>query len=67
MSKAIRAIVLLAVLAGAGYATLRYRASHKAPEVQYRTAAAEKHRIVGKVTASGTLSALVTEIGRAHV
>jgi HlyD family secretion protein len=58
--KVLRAVVLLALLAGAGFAGWRYRATHQAPEVTYKTANAEKHRIVGKVTASGTLSALVT-------
>jgi HlyD family secretion protein len=60
MSKILRAIVVLALVAGAGVGLWRYRVSHKAPDVQYKTAAADKHRIVGKVTASGTLSAIVT-------
>jgi HlyD family secretion protein len=60
MSKIIRAVVVLALVAGAGAGLWHYRATHKAPEVQYKTAVAEKHRIVGKVTASGTLSAIVT-------
>ena len=60
MLKVLRAVVLLLVLAGAGVAAWRYRATHQTPEVTYKTAAADKHRIVGKVTASGTLSAIVT-------
>jgi HlyD family secretion protein len=38
----------------------RWRATHKEPDVVYKTAAVEKRRIMGRVTASGTLSALVT-------
>ena len=60
MSKTIRALVALVVLAGIGVGAWRYRASHKTPEVQFKTATVEKHRIVGKVTATGTLSSLVT-------
>jgi HlyD family secretion protein len=60
MYKVIRTAVLVLLVAGVGVAAWRYRVSHKAPDIQYKTAAAEKHRIVGKVTASGTLSALVT-------
>jgi HlyD family secretion protein len=43
---------------GAGY--WRYRAKHEAPEISYKTAVVERRNIVGRVTASGTLSALVT-------
>src|ERR1700677_956703 len=60
MSKIIRAIALFLLVVGVGVGAWRYRATHKAPDVTFKTAAAEKHRIVGKVTASGTLSALVT-------
>ena len=60
MYKVIRTAVLLLLVAGVGVGAWRYRVSHKAPDIQYKTAAAEKHRIVGKVTASGTLSAIVT-------
>src|ERR1700688_1014996 len=52
------ALLLLLVAGGVGY--WRYRESHKPPEVTYKTAPVEKRRIVGKVTASGTLSAIVT-------
>jgi HlyD family secretion protein len=52
-------IALLVVLvAGVGYGI--YRAKHRPQEVQYKTAPVERRRIVGRVTASGTLSALVT-------
>jgi HlyD family secretion protein len=60
MAKTIRALIVLVLLAGIGVGAWRYRVAHKAPDVQFKTATVEKHRIVGKVTASGTLSALVT-------
>jgi HlyD family secretion protein len=60
MNRALRASVLLLVLAGAGAGAWKYRATHQVPEITFKTAAADKHRIVGKVTASGTLSAIVT-------
>lgn len=50
--------VLVPLAAGAGY--WRLRLSHRAPEVQYKTGPVERRHIVGRVTASGTLSALVT-------
>jgi HlyD family secretion protein len=52
-------IVLLCVLGGA-YTYFRYSQSHKAPDVEYKVATVEKRRIVGRVTASGTLQAVVT-------
>jgi HlyD family secretion protein len=51
-------VALVAVLAGVGY--WRFRISHAPPAVQYKTAPVERRHIVGRVTASGTLSALVT-------
>jgi len=51
--------LLLIVLAG-GAAVWRYRASHSVSDVQYKTAPVELRRIVGRITASGTLSAIVT-------
>jgi HlyD family secretion protein len=60
IAKILRPLVFVAVLAGACFGVWKYRSGHRAPEIQYKTATAEKHRIVGKVTASGTLSALVT-------
>src|SRR5271170_1432998 len=53
-------LAVLVILATAGVVYWRYRESHKPPEVVYKTAPVEKRHIVGKVTASGTLSALVT-------
>ena len=38
----------------------RWRASHAAPDVTYRTAPVEKKPIVARVTASGTIQATVT-------
>jgi HlyD family secretion protein len=59
MKKSAPWIALLVVLvAGVGYGI--YRAKHRTAEVQYKTAPVERKRIVGRVTASGTLSALVT-------
>jgi len=50
--------VLALLAAGAGY--WRLRLFRPAPEVQYKTGPVERRRVVGRVTASGTLSALVT-------
>jgi|HubBroStandDraft_1064217.scaffolds.fasta_scaffold20335_4 HlyD family secretion protein len=52
------ALALIPLAAGAGY--WRYRVTHRAPDVLYKTAPIERRHIVGRVTASGTLSALVT-------
>ncbi|HLK40319.1 MAG TPA: efflux RND transporter periplasmic adaptor subunit [Polyangiaceae bacterium] len=48
------------LIIGLGVWFWRYRAAHKAPEVTYKSAPVEKRHIVAKVTASGTLSAIVT-------
>jgi HlyD family secretion protein len=53
-------LVFLVVLVAAGGGYLVYRMKHRQPEVTYKTAAVEKRNIVGRITASGTLSALVT-------
>ncbi|MGD0523866.1 MAG: efflux RND transporter periplasmic adaptor subunit [Polyangiaceae bacterium] len=53
-------LAVLVILATAGVVYWRYREAHRPPEVVYKTAPVEKRHIVGKVTASGTLSALVT-------
>jgi HlyD family secretion protein len=50
------AVVIIAALGG--YAA--YRAKHHAAPVAYKTTPIEKRHIMGRVTASGTLSALVT-------
>jgi HlyD family secretion protein len=60
MQKGIGWIVLALVVAVAGGGYAAYRAKHRAAPVTYKTAPVEKRHIVGRVTASGTLSALVT-------
>jgi HlyD family secretion protein len=60
MKKRLPWILALLVLAAAGFASWRYAVAHRTPEVTYKTAPVEKRHIVGRVTASGTLSALVT-------
>ncbi len=50
--------LLIVVAAGLGY--WMYRMRHRPPDVQYKALPVERRRIVGRVTASGTLSALVT-------
>jgi HlyD family secretion protein len=60
MKKRIVWIALLLVLVAVGVGGWRWRAAHMPPEVQYKTAPVEKRHIVGKVTASGTLSSIVT-------
>ncbi len=52
-------IVLLAGI-GAAIGGWRYHVAHRAPDVEYKTAVAAHRRIMARVTASGTLSALVT-------
>jgi HlyD family secretion protein len=53
-------ILLPVILLGGGLGYWRYRAHHRPPEVQFKAAPVERRHIVGRVTASGTLSALVT-------
>jgi HlyD family secretion protein len=53
-------LVFLALLGGGGFAFWRYEATRPPPAVHYRTAQVAKKAIVGRVTASGTLSAIVT-------
>ncbi|HEY8086462.1 MAG TPA: efflux RND transporter periplasmic adaptor subunit [Polyangiaceae bacterium] len=60
MKKRIVWIALLLVLVAVGVGGWQWRAAHLPPEVQYKTAPVEKRHIVGKVTASGTLSSIVT-------
>ncbi len=51
---------VLAAFSVAGVGVWRYRAAHRRPDVEYRTAPVERRRLVARVTASGTLSAIVT-------
>jgi HlyD family secretion protein len=60
MKKALLWTLALLVLAGVGYAGWRWRAQHSTVLPTYKTAPVDRRRVVGKVTASGTLSALVT-------
>jgi HlyD family secretion protein len=60
MQKRIGWIVLLVAVVAGGIGFAVYRLKHKPPEVTYKTAPVEKKHITGRVTASGTLSALVT-------
>jgi HlyD family secretion protein len=53
------ALVALA-LGAAGVVTWRWRQAHQKPPVEFETAAVDTGRIVSRVTATGTLSALVT-------
>ncbi|HZU81383.1 MAG TPA: efflux RND transporter periplasmic adaptor subunit [Polyangiaceae bacterium] len=60
MKRALRWIVTLAALAGIVGGAVWYRRTRKPPSVHYETVKAERGRLVAKVTATGTLSALVT-------
>jgi HlyD family secretion protein len=60
MKKALAWIVPLVLLVAGAVAYFSLAGGAKAPEIEYRTAAVEKRRIVGRVTASGTLQAVVT-------
>src|SRR5450631_3856820 len=60
MKKRLIWIAVLLLLVGGGFGLWRWRSAHQAPAVTYKTAPVDKHRIVGRATASGTLSALVT-------
>ena len=53
-------LAALVVLLMAGFGVTRWRAAHKKPPVEFDTAAVDRGRIVARVTATGTLSALVT-------
>ena len=55
-----RLVLALAVVLIAAAGIWRYKTTHRPPEVQYKTAPVERRAIVGRVTASGTLSAIVT-------
>jgi HlyD family secretion protein len=60
MKSALRWIVVVVVFAGVGVGFWRYRATHHTPDIQYKTVGLERRHIAARVTASGTLSALVT-------
>lgn len=52
--------VVVGAFGGGGYGVWRWREASKPAAVTYTTAKVEKRRIVGKVTATGTLQATVT-------
>jgi HlyD family secretion protein len=60
MKRKIPWIAALLLVVVAGVAFWRYRAAHRPADVQYKTVPVDRRNIVGRVTASGTLSALVT-------
>jgi HlyD family secretion protein len=53
-------VVSFVVFAAVATGVWRWRVAHAQPEVTFKTANVEQRRIVARVTASGTLSALVT-------
>ncbi len=55
-----RLAIAAAALAAAVIATVAWRATRPAPAPKYETVRVERGRIVAQVTATGTLSALVT-------
>ncbi len=60
MKKALFWIVPLLLLAAGGFGYYKYTSTPRPAEIEYRTTAIEKRRIVGRITASGTLQAVVT-------
>ena len=64
MSSAVRrvavTVVALGVLGTGGAGVMRWRNAHRKPPVEFDTANVDRGRIVARVTATGTLSALVT-------
>src|SRR5579883_1319908 len=58
----LRWALALALVAGAVAGVVRYRSAHAASPVSYETAAVDRGAIAAKVTATGTLSALVTVV-----
>lgn len=53
-------VALAAVLGGGVIAWLKYSAAERKPKIHYETAGIDRGQIAAKVTASGTVSALVT-------
>ncbi len=60
MKRAIGWLVAILVVAGTGYGAWRWQKAHKVIKVDYKTEAVRRKRVIGRVTASGTLSAKVT-------
>jgi HlyD family secretion protein len=53
-------LVIAAAVGGGGYALYRWRQASAKPAVEFETAKVERGKVVARVTATGTLSALVT-------
>jgi HlyD family secretion protein len=60
MRRWLTSILVLAALGGGGYALWRYLREPEAAKPVFQTHAVDRGRIIGKVTATGTVSALVT-------
>ena len=60
MKKAIKWLIILLLLAGIGFGVWRWQKARQVVKVDYKTDVIKHKRIVGRVTASGTLSAKVT-------
>jgi HlyD family secretion protein len=64
MTSAVRRLLVIAlaaaVLAAGGAGVWRWRRAHQKAPVEFDTAAVDRGRIIARVTATGTLSALVT-------
>ena len=60
MKKAIKWLITLLLVAGIGFGIWRWQKAKHVVKVDYKTEAIKRKRIVGRVTASGTLSAKVT-------
>ena len=66
MKKILGWLLTIVVLASAGWGIWRWQASRKVIKVDYKTEAVKRKRVVGKVTASGTLQAKVTLAEATH-
>lgn len=60
LKQVLELVALVVIGTGIVAGILGYRRAHKAPGVTYETVQVDRGRIVARVTASGTLSALVT-------
>ena len=60
MNTSARAIVAVVVVAALGTGVWRWQAGRKPPPMQYRTVEVARRELVGRVTATGTLSSIVT-------
>jgi len=67
MPRTLRYLIVVVVAAAAGIGAWRYLRGAKAPTLKYDTAKVERGRLVARVTATGTSSALVTVLVGAQV